>query len=65
MMYKVIKAFMDMQDGNFAYKEGDEFPRKGTKILQSRYNELASNNNRRGEPLIVEVDEPKKTKTKE
>ena len=53
-----------MQDNDFAYNEGDEYPRKGMSVLQSRLNELASDKNRRGEPLIVEVEAPKKkTKT--
>lgn len=55
-MYKVIKQFTDLQDNNFAYNVGDEYPR--------RCNELASKNNRRGEPLIVEVEEPKAEETK-
>ena len=67
-MYKVIKHFTDLQDNNFAYDVGDEYPRKGVSVLQSRINELASNKNRRGEPLIVEIEEPKaeepKKKTK-
>ena len=58
-MYKVIKHFTDLQDKNFAYNVGDEYPRKGLSVLQSRINELASKKNRRGEPLIVEVEEPK------
>ena len=35
-MYKVIKYFTDLQDNGFAYKEGDEFPRKGITVLPSR-----------------------------
>ena len=58
-MYKVIKDFTDLQDNNFAYNVGDEYPRKGMSVLASRINELASNKNRRGEPLIVEVQEKK------
>ena len=48
-----------MQDNNFAYDVGDEYPRKGMSVLPSRIKELASKKNRRGEPLIVEVEEPK------
>ena len=58
-----------MQDGNFAYEIGDTFPRKGLSVLQSRINELASNKNRQGVPLIEEVpekvEEPKKKKSVE
>ena len=65
-MYKVIKHFTDMQDNNFAYNVGDEYPRKGMSVLQSRINELASSKNRQGVPLIEEIpdkaEEPKKVK---
>ena len=67
-MYRVTKAFTDMQDGNFAYNVGDEFPRKGMSVLPSRIKELASDKNRQGCPLIEEIpdveDKPeKKTKS--
>lgn len=65
-MYKVIKSFTDLQDNNFAYQVGDEYPRKGMSVLQSRINELASNKNLQKTPLIEEipekVEEPKKEK---
>ena len=68
-MYKVIKHFTDMQDNNFAYQVGDEYPRKGMSVLQSRINELAGSKNRQGVPLIEEtpekVEEPKKKKSAE
>jgi hypothetical protein len=55
-----------MQDGNFAYQVGDEYPRKGMSVLPSRIKELASDKNRQGCPLIEEipekVEEPKKEK---
>lgn len=66
-MYKVIKHFTDMQDGNFAYNVGDEFPRKGMSVLPSRIKELASDKNRQGVPLIEEipdVEEAPEKKTK-
>ena len=67
-MYKVIKHFTDMQDDNFAYDVGDEFPRKNFSVLPSRIKELASDKNRQGCPLIKEIpdieDKPeKKTKS--
>ena len=67
-MFRVIKHFTDMQDGNFAYNVGDEFPRKGMSVLPSRIKELASDKNRQGCPLIEEIpdveDKPeKKTKS--
>ena len=72
MAYRVIKAFVDMQDGNYAYDPKDParntYPRKGLNVLQSRINELASDKNRQGCPLIEEIpdveDKPeKKTKS--
>ena len=72
-MYRVIKAFTDMQDDNYAYDPTNParntYPRKGLNVLQSRINELASNKNRQGVPLIEEipekVEEPKKKKSAE
>ena len=65
-MFRVTKHFTDMQDGNFAYQVGDEYPRKGMSVLPSRIKELASDKNRQGCPLIEEipeeVEEPKKGK---
>ena len=64
-MYKVIKHFTDMQDNNFAYNVGDEFPRKNFNVLPSRIKELASDENRQGCPLIEEIpDVEEKTKKK-
>jgi hypothetical protein len=55
-----------MQDGNFAYNVGDEYPRKGMSVLPSRIKELASDKNRQKTPLIEEIpekaEEPKKEK---
>ena len=70
-MYRVTKAFTDMQDNNYAYDPTDPlrntYPRKGLNVLQSRINELASNKNRQGVPLIEEipdVEEKPEKKTK-
>ena len=58
-----------MQDNNFAYNVGDEYPRKGISVLPSRIKELATDKNRQGVPLIEEipekVEEPKKKKSAE
>ena len=58
-----------MQDNNFAYQVGDEYPRKGMSVLPSRLKELASDKNRQGVPLIEEIpekaEEPKKKKSAE
>ena len=61
-MYKVIKHFTDMQDNNFAYQVGDEYPRKGMSVLPSRLKELAGKKNRQGCPLIEEVEDTKPEK---
>ena len=67
-MYRVIKHFVDLQDNNYKYDVGDTYPRKGLDVLQSRINELATNNNLQKTPLIEEipekVEEPKKEKKK-
>lgn len=65
-MYIVIKRFTDLQDGNHAYNIGDEYPRKGMNVLQSRLNELAGSKNRQCCPLIEEApaEEEKKKKPK-
>ena len=68
-MYRVIKAFVDLQDNNYKYDVGDTYPRKGLNVLQSRINELASDKNKQKTPLIEEIPEveekPKKKKSVE
>lgn len=59
MAYKVIKHFTDMQDNNYAYNEGDTYPRESMSVLPSRIRELATNENRQGVALIVEIEEEK------
>lgn len=66
-MYKVVKHFIDLQDNNYKYDVDDTYPRKGLNVLQSRINELASDKNRQGCPLIEEIpeaEEKPKKKTK-
>lgn len=56
-----------MQDNNFAYNIGDEYPRKGMSVLPSRIRELATDKNRQGVPLIEEIpdiEEAPEKKTK-
>lgn len=60
-MYKVIIYFEDLQDKNHPYKVGDVYPRKGAKPSAERIDELATNKNIRGIPLIkAEENETKK-----
>ena len=53
-----------MQDNNFAYQVGDEYPRKGVSVLPSRIKELAGSKNRQGCPLIEEIPEVEETPNK-
>ena len=65
-MYKVIKSFTDLQDNNYAYYVGDTFPHNGVEVDTERIAELASDKNRLGVPLIVEVaGKTKRTRKKE
>jgi hypothetical protein len=50
--YRVIEKFTDLQDDGHVYEPGDAFPRNGAKVTPERLEELASNSNRRGFPLI-------------
>lgn len=53
-MYKVIHYFIDLQDNNHAYNVGDEYPRKGAEVTNSRIAELAGSENKQRKPLIAE-----------
>lgn len=64
MTYRVIKRFIDLQDKNYAYNEGDAFPRDGVTVSQDRIDELSGNENKRGVPLIEEVKEPEAAEPK-
>lgn len=68
-MFKVIKEFFDLQDGNHVYKVGDTFPHGKKTISASRIEELATKKNKQGVPLIEEIPEepiaePKKKRSK-
>ena len=54
-MYRVKTFFTDLQDNNFAYNEGDIFPRDGKEVTPERIKELSSDANLRGISLIEEV----------
>lgn len=56
-MYKVIERFKDLQDKNYFYDVGDTFPRKGKRPSKARIAELLGSDNRRGRPVIAEVEE--------
>lgn len=68
-MYKVIKFFTDLQDNNYNYHAGDNYPRIGYLPSAERLEELMGSNNRQGVPLIQLVEEvaeekPKKKRAK-
>jgi len=59
-MYKVIHAFMDLEDENHIYQVGDTYPREGEyHPNKKRRNTLASDKNKIGVPLIELVEEDK------
>lgn len=57
MAFVVINKFKDLQDNGFFYNVGDTYPRKGKKASKKRIAELSGDENKRGMPLIEEVEE--------
>lgn len=58
MTYKVIHAFMDVEDENHVYQVGDVYPREGEYYpTKKRRSELSSDKNKIGTPLIEIVEE--------
>lgn len=53
-MYRVLIAFIDMEDNGHVYNAGDQFPRPGIKVREERLEELSSNLNKAGVALIVD-----------
>lgn len=64
-MYRVIKSFVDLQDNDHLYAEGDTYPRAGLIVTDKRISELSGIRNRQHTPLIVEGREPVKAEPKE
>lgn len=56
--YLVIVPFTDLQDNDFQYRVGDEFPRPGAKVSNERIDELSTTKNRIGLPIIQKIEEP-------
>lgn len=56
-MYKAIEMFTDLQDDNYKYEVGDEYPRLGLKPSLARVKELCGSDNLRGRAVIEEVEE--------
>lgn len=61
MKYRAIRYFKDAKDDNRAYKVGDVYPRPGLEVSEERLEELLTNKNRRGTPMIIEEEEPEET----
>ena len=55
MKYRVTTFFTDLQDNDYAYHEGDTFPREGKTVTPDRIKELSGTSNLRGIALIEEV----------
>lgn len=51
-MYRVVKFFTDLQDGDHPYHVGEAFPRDGVEVTGERIKELSGQENRQGVPLI-------------
>lgn len=66
-MWRVVKAFFDLQDDFHAYAVGDTFPRSGAEVSAERAEYLASGENRLGAPVIEKVEQKtrKSKKTEE
>ena len=69
-MFKVVKAFYDLQDvtetkgGRIyqCYEAGDIYPRKGLNPSEGRIAELAGTDNAQGQPLIAVAEVPAEKK---
>ena len=59
-MMKVLKDFSDLQDNNYIYKAGDEYPRPGYEPTAERIKELSSSRNKIG-VAVIEAEESKTT----
>lgn len=50
--YKVVHKFKDLQDNEYIYNVGDTYPRHDVTVSKERLNELKTNKNKIGVPLI-------------
>lgn len=55
--YIVLELFADVQDGYRNYEPGDSYPRAGYEPSEERIEELSTDTNRRGRPVIKVVEE--------
>lgn len=63
-MFIATVDFFDLRDNNRFYKAGDSFPREGLVVSEERLNELMTDKNRSGHPLIQPVAQKKVTRKK-
>lgn len=63
-MYEVIVPFADIQDGGHIYNAGDKYPREGVAVSEKRAEELLSDKNKIGTPIIKKIQEEVKTEEK-
>jgi len=53
--YEVINDFKDLQDNDKIYLKGDRFPKPANKkVSEDRIQELLSDKNKQGKPVIKE-----------
>jgi len=57
MKYRVITAFVDLQDQKYRYNVDDIYPRKGKKTSKKRIAELATDQNRRNTIMIEPIED--------
>ena len=59
--YEVIENFKDLEDNEYVYlknvKGKNIYPREGLKPTKKRIEELSSNKNKIGKPLIKKIEE--------
>ena len=53
--YLVVVSFTDLQDNDFQYRVGDVYPHPNYNPTKERIEELSTNKNRRGIPMIKAV----------
>lgn len=55
--YVVLSNFRDLEDGGKSYKTGEQFPKPANKkVSKKRLDELLSENNKVGRPVIKAAD---------
>lgn len=64
MKYRALVRFADLKDGRHLYEVGDTYPREGLTVGAVRLDELSSNRNAAGYPLIAAVPEQEKRSTR-